>query len=341
MLSAPDITGSLAAIARRGRVVVVDPRRTETAQRATEWVPIRPGTDALLLFGILHTLAENGWVRSPEHSARQGDRPRRGRRASGIVPAGAGGRRDGDRRAHHPSDGAGTGVRREPGPVQPNRRVHAGVRHARNMVGVRRQHGPRRPRPARRCGVPETARMVADVHEAAGPASRRLDLRPLPQPGSWGAGGVRPVPDQLPGRRDRYARRWSDSGVDHHRGQPGHLRARCTQTRICARISRRHDLRRQLAQRDHSTRRRHPARTLAAWSVRTPTTCIGRIPLRRASSGRIRCSTDRPAHRVGAAAASRRIGVRHTDSRGRRGRARRSLRRRNDRHPLRASRTVH
>jgi anaerobic selenocysteine-containing dehydrogenase len=67
MLSAPDITGALAAIARRGRVVVVDPRRTETAQRATEWVPIRPGTDALLLFGILHTLAEEGWVRRPDH----------------------------------------------------------------------------------------------------------------------------------------------------------------------------------------------------------------------------------------------------------------------------------
>lgn len=67
MLSAPDITGALATIARRGRVVVVDPRRTETAQRATEWVPIRPGTDALLLFAILHTLAENGWVRRPEH----------------------------------------------------------------------------------------------------------------------------------------------------------------------------------------------------------------------------------------------------------------------------------
>ena len=67
MLSAPDITGSLGAITRRGRVVVVDPRRTQTADKATEWVPIRPGTDALLLFAILHTLAENGWIRRPEH----------------------------------------------------------------------------------------------------------------------------------------------------------------------------------------------------------------------------------------------------------------------------------
>ncbi len=67
MLSAPDVMGALGAIARRGKVVVVDPRRTRTAERATEWVPIRPGTDALLLFGILHTLAEHGWIRRPEH----------------------------------------------------------------------------------------------------------------------------------------------------------------------------------------------------------------------------------------------------------------------------------
>jgi anaerobic selenocysteine-containing dehydrogenase len=68
MLSAPDIMGRLAAIrARGGTVVVVDPRRTETARRASEWVPVRPGTDALLLFAVLHTLAENGWVRRPAH----------------------------------------------------------------------------------------------------------------------------------------------------------------------------------------------------------------------------------------------------------------------------------
>ena len=67
MLSAPDIMGLLAAITKRGRVVVVDPRRTQTAARASEWVPIQPGTDALLLFAILRTLDEHGWVRRPEH----------------------------------------------------------------------------------------------------------------------------------------------------------------------------------------------------------------------------------------------------------------------------------
>jgi anaerobic selenocysteine-containing dehydrogenase len=68
MLSAPDLMGRLAAIRRRGgTVTVVDPRRTLTAQRASQWVPIRPGTDALLLFAILRTLDENDWVRRPAH----------------------------------------------------------------------------------------------------------------------------------------------------------------------------------------------------------------------------------------------------------------------------------
>lgn len=68
MLSAPDIMGRLAAIrGRGGRVVVIDPRRTATARRASEWVPVRPGTDALLLFAVLRTLAEHGAIRRPAH----------------------------------------------------------------------------------------------------------------------------------------------------------------------------------------------------------------------------------------------------------------------------------
>ncbi len=70
MLSTPDVMGKLTAIrARGGRVVVVDPRRTQTAHRASQWVPIRPGTDALLLFAVLHTLAATGAVRRPAHLA--------------------------------------------------------------------------------------------------------------------------------------------------------------------------------------------------------------------------------------------------------------------------------
>jgi len=48
--------------ARGGRVVVVDPRRSETAEIADEHVAVRPGTDALLLAGMVHALFEGDLV---------------------------------------------------------------------------------------------------------------------------------------------------------------------------------------------------------------------------------------------------------------------------------------
>jgi anaerobic selenocysteine-containing dehydrogenase len=63
LLTAPDLPGRLTALRRRGgRLVVVDPKRTRTAERADVHLAIRPGTDALLLLGIVHTLAEEGLV---------------------------------------------------------------------------------------------------------------------------------------------------------------------------------------------------------------------------------------------------------------------------------------
>jgi anaerobic selenocysteine-containing dehydrogenase len=59
LLTAPDMRGRLRAIrARGGKVVVVDPRRTRTAREADEHHFIRPGTDALLLFALVHTLCD-------------------------------------------------------------------------------------------------------------------------------------------------------------------------------------------------------------------------------------------------------------------------------------------
>ena len=61
LATAPDWPGRLEAIRRRGgRVVVVDPRRTRTAEHADLHVPIRPGTDAALLAGIAHALFAEG-----------------------------------------------------------------------------------------------------------------------------------------------------------------------------------------------------------------------------------------------------------------------------------------
>ncbi|WP_435582536.1 molybdopterin-dependent oxidoreductase [Amycolatopsis thermoflava] len=61
LMTAPDMRGRLRAIRERGgKVVVVDPRRTRTAQVADEHHTIRPGTDALLLFALVNVLfAEN------------------------------------------------------------------------------------------------------------------------------------------------------------------------------------------------------------------------------------------------------------------------------------------
>lgn len=60
VLTAPRVRDQLRAIpARGGRVVVVDPRRTETA-RAFEHVPIRPDADAWLLLSMIRTIMDEG-----------------------------------------------------------------------------------------------------------------------------------------------------------------------------------------------------------------------------------------------------------------------------------------
>ncbi|MGH9135293.1 MAG: molybdopterin-dependent oxidoreductase, partial [Ilumatobacteraceae bacterium] len=61
LCTAPDFPGRIEAMqARGGKLVVVDPRRSRTAEQADEWLPIRPGTDALLLAAIAETLFEEG-----------------------------------------------------------------------------------------------------------------------------------------------------------------------------------------------------------------------------------------------------------------------------------------
>lgn len=61
ILFAPRIRHDLDAIAARGRVIVIDPRATETARRY-EHVPVRPNTDIWLLLGMLRTLFEEELV---------------------------------------------------------------------------------------------------------------------------------------------------------------------------------------------------------------------------------------------------------------------------------------
>jgi anaerobic selenocysteine-containing dehydrogenase len=64
LMTVPDVAKRLKALAARGgKLVVIDPRRTETAAIAGEHHFIRPGTDAAFLLGLLATLGEEGLVR--------------------------------------------------------------------------------------------------------------------------------------------------------------------------------------------------------------------------------------------------------------------------------------
>jgi len=63
LMTMPDAPGRLkAVVARGGKLVVVDPRRTETAKIASEHHFIRPAMDAPFLLALVHTLFEEGLV---------------------------------------------------------------------------------------------------------------------------------------------------------------------------------------------------------------------------------------------------------------------------------------
>ena len=64
IMTAPDVKGRLKAIRDRGgKVIVLDPRRTETAEKADQHHFIRPATDAVLLLAMIHVLFGEKLVR--------------------------------------------------------------------------------------------------------------------------------------------------------------------------------------------------------------------------------------------------------------------------------------
>ena len=147
LLTAPDMRGRLRGIRERGgKVVVIDPRRTRTADESDEHHFIRPGTDALLLAG--HGLHARGGGagrsgparRSPQRAGRGG----RGR--ARVHPGGSGGRlRDPGGRdpTHGPRAGGGPARRG----LRPHRHLHPGIRHAGQLAGRRAQRAHRQPGP--------------------------------------------------------------------------------------------------------------------------------------------------------------------------------------------------
>jgi anaerobic selenocysteine-containing dehydrogenase len=64
LMTVPDVARRLADIRKRGgKVVVIDPRRTETAAVASEHHFIRPATDAALLMAMINTMKEESLFR--------------------------------------------------------------------------------------------------------------------------------------------------------------------------------------------------------------------------------------------------------------------------------------
>ena len=63
LMTAPDIPGRLRALRTRGgRLVVIDPRRSKTAEEADEHCFIRPGTDAHFLAALAQVIFADGLV---------------------------------------------------------------------------------------------------------------------------------------------------------------------------------------------------------------------------------------------------------------------------------------
>jgi hypothetical protein len=138
LLACPDVLGEIDRIRERGgKTVVVDPRRTGTADRADEWIPIQPGTDAAFLLALCHVLFADDLVRlGPLADRVNGVDEVRALRATSRqsawpMPAASPPRRSAararDRRRAH--------VRG----LRPDRPLQPGVRHARVVADRRRE----------------------------------------------------------------------------------------------------------------------------------------------------------------------------------------------------------
>jgi len=67
ILAHPDTMKGIREVrARGGKVIVIDPVKTRTAEYADQWLPIRPGSDSALLLAVANSIFANGSV-NPGH----------------------------------------------------------------------------------------------------------------------------------------------------------------------------------------------------------------------------------------------------------------------------------
>ena len=179
-MTAPDVRGRLRAIrARGGRVVVVDPRRTRTAQEADEHVAIRPGTDAFLLLAMVHVLVTEDLVDLGDAAPHVAGVDAVRELALGCTPEDAA-ERCGIDGGHDPPARARPRRRRPRRGLRADRHDDAAVRHRRELARRRPEHAHGQPRPPGRRDVRDARRRARGTRRA--------------RPGAAGARGPRGTP---------------------------------------------------------------------------------------------------------------------------------------------------
>lgn len=86
LMTAPGFGKKMRAIRERGKVIVLDPRRSETAAKADEHHFIRPGTDAFLLLAMVQTLFAKKWVKLGHLQAHSKNLEEVGRAVQAFTP---------------------------------------------------------------------------------------------------------------------------------------------------------------------------------------------------------------------------------------------------------------
>ncbi len=190
LATAPDWPGRIEALrARGGTLVVVDPRRSRTAQAASQWVPIRPGTDAHLLAAMANVLITEGLVDlgTVADSVEGVDIV-----ASVVAPftPDAVAPITGISAGATPRSGSPAGRRTQCRGVRADRHDHSGVRHTRQLAGGRAQRVHWQPGPARR-GHVQHRRGRRRQHEGHARQGSRGHDPPTSQPGARAAGDER------------------------------------------------------------------------------------------------------------------------------------------------------
>jgi anaerobic selenocysteine-containing dehydrogenase len=78
---------TLAQQAKRSgaKLIAIDPRRTETAEKCHQHIALLPGTDGALALGLMHELIEGGWIDRDYVERHVDDFPKLARRARAAI----------------------------------------------------------------------------------------------------------------------------------------------------------------------------------------------------------------------------------------------------------------